>query len=156
MDKFFVIVLLTICFVSCKTVNVPLIQEGTFSKNYDYYFAGSRIISEEELILNRDSTFSIVFNGVVINKCQGKWYYLDNKTIHLKCNDEEKYYLTLRTGSETMPQDTSSKFLFDPALMNGYMRVRERNVKIVNENKIKLEMPELGGKKYIVLKRVTE
>ena len=156
MYKFFVIVLLTICFISCKTVNVPLIQEGTFSKNYEYYFVGSRIISEDELILNRDSTFSLIFNGVVINKCQGKWYYLDNKTIHLKCHDEKKYYLTLRTDSNITPQDSSSMVLFDSALMNEYMQVRERNVKIVNKNKIKLEMPEPSGKKYIVLKRVME
>ena len=115
------------------------------------------MIGEDKLILNKDSTFSLSLNSaVVINECQGKWYYLDNKTIHLKCNDEKKYYLTLKTDNKTTPQDTSSMFPFDPIWINGYMRVRERNVKIVNANKIKLEMPEPGGKKYIVLKRVTE
>jgi len=156
MCRYVVIVILIIsCFISCKTINVPQIQEGIFNKNHIYYFVGSQIISENELILNKDSTFLLSLDGaIIINKCQGKWYYLDNKTIHLKCDDEKKYYLTLITDTTITPQDTSAIISFDPAWINGYMRVRERNVKIVNENKIRLEMYEPGGKKYIVLKRV--
>ena len=144
-----IVILLASCFISCKTIQAHRIEEGKFIKTYKYSFLGSECIGEDELILNQDSTFSFERSSHPVGsiKCQGKWYYLDNKTIHLKCDDEKKYYLTL-------PHDTSSKILFDQTWVKGYMRVRERNVKIVNENKIKLEIPEAGVRKYIVLKRV--
>ena len=146
MSKYIAIfILLTSCTISCKTMQAYRIEEGKFIRADKYSFLGSDRIDIHELILNQDSTFSFKYSGPAgSNKCQGKCYYLDNKTILLKCNDEEYYLIS---------QD-NSKVPLDPAWMSGYMRDRERKVKIVNENKIKLEIP--GVKKYIVLKRVVE
>ena len=150
MSKYIAIfILLTSCTISCKTIQAHRIEEGKFIKTYKYSFLGSECIGEDELILNQDSTFSFERSSHPVGsiKCQGKWYYLDNKTIHLKCDDEKKYYLII---------SPSYKMLVDPTWIEGYMQDRERKVKITNENKIKLEMPGRRVKKYIILKRVVE
>jgi hypothetical protein len=131
---------------SCITIKVPKIEEGQFIKIHDYFFLDAKVTDVDELILNKDSTFSLSFyNPVVTSKCQGKWYYMDERTIYLKCN--EPY----------IPQDTCINCMpFDLSWITGYMRVRERKVKVVNANKIKLELPESESKKYIILKRIKE
>jgi hypothetical protein len=122
-----------LCFISCKTQDVPQLKEGTFQREKPYTFLGNKRIAVDKLLLYPDSTFLLSLDGaVIIIQCQGRWSYIDKNVIELKCR--EPYFLEEYSG--------------------GYMNVRKRNVKIMNENKIKLQLPEPGGKKYIILKRI--
>jgi hypothetical protein len=144
--KYFITLLFVICLIACKTASAQQITERIFNKVYKYEFLGSVCNCKDELILNSDSTFFLTFICIHINKCQGKWYYLDDSTICLKCDEPEPVFIYYKGIS--MP--------FDPSWMKEYMRVRERQVKIVDENTIKLEMPDSESKEYIILKRVVE
>jgi hypothetical protein len=133
--------------MTCKTINAQQIIEGIFNKVDQYEFLGSMYNCKDELILNSDSTFFLTFICIHINKCQGKWYYLDDSTIYLKC-DEPKSSALIHYKDISIP--------FDPFWMKEYMNVRERQIKIIDENTIKLEMPDSEYNEYIILKRVVE
>ena len=140
-------ILFVICLLTYKTVSAQQITKGIFNKVDQYEFLGSVCNCKDELILNRDSTFFLTFICIHINKCQCKWYYLDDSTICLKCDEPKPVFIHYKGIS--MPIDPS-------IVMTEYMRVRERQVKIVDENTIKLEMPDSESNEYIILKRVVE
>ncbi|MDR2651319.1 MAG: hypothetical protein LBC68_03260 [Prevotellaceae bacterium] len=144
--KYFIAILFVICLIACKTASAQQITDGVFNKVYKYEFLNSVCNCKDELILNSDSTFFLTFMCIHINKCQGKWYYLDDITICLKCDEPDVF---IHYKGISMPIDPS-------IVMTDYMRVRERQVKIVDENTIKLEMPESKYNEYIILKRVVE
>lgn len=97
--------------VSCKSLTI---QQGVYGEFYkggeDYKYT---------LKLNRDSTFFLSMKYQdAMPQCYGKWQYLGQDTLLLKCNE-------LKNISET--------------LSSGYMANREKKVLIIGRNKIKLD-----------------
>ena len=87
----------------------------------------------EELILNEDSSF--VFNSDYC-KCIGFWKYIANDSIYIKCNGEP----------------------WTNTITRSYMTLRERKIKVVSENKLKIPFEGNGyvKRKYLILERVKE
>ena len=96
---------------SCKSLSVPKsITQGTFRNvGKDYSYS---------LILNKDSTFALKLQNLdVINMCNGKWHYKDKNTIQTICD-----------SANTME-----------ILSSGYMFEREKQIYVINKNKIKID-----------------
>jgi hypothetical protein len=112
------IYIILLVFVSCKVLTLQQEMPG------EYYKGGKDC--EYSLKLNQDSTFvlSIKYQDAK-PQCNGKWQYLGKDTLVLKCNEVENI-------SET--------------LNNGYMTDREKKVRIINRNRLKLDQ--------IILKRM--
>ena len=96
-------------FASCKTVSISQNIQGRYYKEgKDYQY---------ELNLNNDSSFALTQKYFEVNStCRGKWQYLSNDTILLKCDEE----------------DLSAK------LQTGYMSEREKKIIVLNKHKIKI------------------
>ncbi|MFM9951993.1 MAG: hypothetical protein ACKV1O_28945 [Saprospiraceae bacterium] len=99
-----------IIFASCRTPSVQHSLHGLyFAKGNDF---------EYSLTLNRDSTFILKLKYQdAVPECSGKWRYLDKDTLDLSCS-------ALNDIAQS--------------LTNGYMSERNRKVKIINQNKLKL------------------
>lgn len=107
-----------------------VIKEGVFT------FTVAKEV-DEQLILKPDSTFKLrVYIGLGSLKyttCSGKWNYISKDKILIRSTDKVEYY------EEFMP---------------GYISKRIRKIKIINENKIKMEPSfRMPSKKFIILKR---
>jgi len=106
--------LIAFLFASCKIYSQ--VQGIYYKDGNDYQY---------HLSLN-DSSFILTQKYFEVNStCKGKWKYLSNDTILLKCDDE----------------DLSAK------LQSGYMTERERKVVVLSKNKLKLGEAILKRKK---------
>ena len=98
-------------FSSCHLTKNYTIEFGKYyDRGVDYEYG---------LELNQDSTFFfyMIFQDAK-PQCKGKWVYIENKLILLKCDD---------------PVDISE------TLTNGYMNEREKKVRILDSNTIKID-----------------
>lgn len=100
---------LMILLFSCKSTLVYEDLKGEYireGKDYTY-----------KLKIMGDSTFSLVTQSIHARSgCEGKFRYLSNDTLLLKCNEEP----------------------LSAQLARGYMADREKKVIILNKNKLKL------------------
>lgn len=118
------------CCYSCKTkFQAEDFSSGKFSFTY---IKGKN--SKEELILKEDSTFTLTsYTYFPTPTCNGKWSIINNDTLFIQC------------GKEKDP--------FAP-LARGYMGLRERKIKIINSNKLKMPIENNVKRKYVILERV--
>lgn len=95
--------------LSCKTALVQKTVSGNYSaEGKDYLY---------ELNLQPDSSFTLVLKYFEVrSSCKGKYSFLTNSSILLKCTDE----------------DAVSK------LQRGYMTDRERVVQVIKRNRLRL------------------
>ena len=99
-----------ILFVSCKGQSLLQNIQGNYSKSGKDYSCS--------LILNTDSSFTLTQKYFeVVSNCKGKWQLKLKDTILLKCSDEN----------------------LSAQLSSGYMAERQREVIILNQNKLKLD-----------------
>lgn len=128
-----VIMILTVgvmSFIGCKAPQSLKVANGHFV----YYYADGYF---DELVLYQDGSFKLSshYHYDFISTCTGKWEYIDKSTILIKCNPESP----LR------------------AIQRGYISNRERTVKIINKDKLKMPPVFYNTKReYIILKRVKE
>jgi len=117
-------------FYSCKTrIDTKKIIPGVFEYTYK---KGKG--SKEELILNDDSTFVLTsYTYFQPPTCNGNWSIINNDTILIKCNPEEHPLAPFVTG---------------------YMEVRIRKIKIINNNKLKMPIENNVIRRYVILKRI--
>lgn len=120
-----------ICCYSCKT-RFPADNFSSGKFNFTYIKGKNSI---EELILKEDSTFILTSYGSYNPPtCSGYWCIL-NDTLLIKCSKDENPLA--------------------PAL-SGYMRPRERKLKIMNNDKLKMRIENNVKRKYVILERVKE
>ena len=111
------------CFFSCKTARSFTVITDGVFV-YNYENSGEK----EELILNNDGSF--VFNSYG-TKCKGNWKYLSRDSILIKCGEEP----------------------WTNVIGQGYLFPRERKIKVLNENKLKIPIFDDTKRKYIILER---
>jgi len=118
-----------ICCYSCKTkFQVENFSPGKFSFTY---IKGKN--SREELILKEDSTFILTSYGIHHPPtCSGYWS-VSNDTLIIKCCEDE---------SPLVP------------ILSGYMRPRKRELKIIDNNRLKMSIENNVKWNYVILKRL--
>lgn len=103
------IFILALFFWGCKTTSVPRTVVGNYSATgKDYHY---------ELNLQPDSSFTLVLKYFEVrSSCKGKYSFLTNSSILLKCSEE----------------DAVSQ------LQGGYMTDRERGIRVLKRNRVRL------------------
>jgi len=131
MKKYIFYISITIfLFTACKTrKEINMLCPGTFEFIYN---KGKE--SREELILKGDSTFILTsFTYIQPPTCNGNWSIINKDTLLINCNPEK---------------DTFAYFV------TGYMELRTRKIKIINNNKLKMPITNNDKRKYVILQRV--
>ena len=119
-----IIFIIVLLFLSSCKVQEP---QRIINGTYRYIYGSSNL--KEELFLKEDSSFSFNSYGT---ECDGKWKYIAKDTILISCRNPSIV--------ETITQ--------------GYMNQRERKIKILNNDRIKVPITNDTRHKYLVLKRV--
>ncbi len=96
------------------------------SGTYRYYYKATT--DTEELILNDDSTFII---NSYRTSCSGKWKYIRPNTIVISCEDV----------------DLMQK------IQSGYMTLRQREIKVIGNNRLQLPIANNTKMKSVVLNK---
>jgi len=100
-----ILMLLLSCRISNQSMTGNYLGKG---RDYEY-----------SLSLNSDSTFSLMLRHLdVSSRCNGRWQYIRNDSILLRCYEEK---------------DAAQ------LLSSGYMYDRVRTITLVNRNRIKME-----------------
>lgn len=115
---------LAVC-VSCSSSKNIKLKEGMFVYKY------KNGEEQEELLLKADSSF--ILNSYKCTSCTGRWKMLSKDTIMIKCNSII---------------DVRDFFKRD------YMHLRERKIKIINNEKLKMPIEGNSRLKYVILKKV--
>jgi len=133
MKKSIIILFIAFLLVSCRT-QIYNIERGVFQYKNNKYKK-----NKCELRLDKDSTFSLTFyyrllDDGCVSTCNGRWKYIAKDTIFINC------YPAPQTEAFT----------------RCYMSDRERKIKVVNGNKLKLPIYNNVKHKYIyyILERV--
>lgn len=127
MKKYISITFILLFFIACKSSYYP-IKTGQFC----FYYSKEKNL-KDELILKDDSTFVLtLYGGAYTPTCTGKWKYIEENVIRLECYNETD--------------------LLAP-ITSGYMNLREREVKIINSDKLKMPIENNIKRKYVILRR---
>lgn len=129
MKKNILVIFIFILFLSCKSNYTPYnLESGEF-----YFYYSEEKKAKEYLVLKDDSTFTLILYGGPYNPtCTGKWTFINKNIIKLECYDEKEPIASI---------------------VSGYMSVRERKIKIVNSNKLKMPIYNNAKRKYVMLER---
>ena len=127
--KYIYILLASFILFSCKSRIPVKIESGKFQYRYENY--DERI---DEVILNSDGTFTLNFYGQLsfVRSYSGEWKYIDTDTILITCPDEH----------------------WTEAIQRGYISVRQRKLKVMSNDKLKMPIEANIKRKYVILKRV--
>jgi len=131
MRKYNLFILIVIICAGCKSFN-PQSSYTIESGRFCFYYTKDKKI-KDELILNDDSTFRLtLYDAGYKPSCTGIWKVIDKNTIRIECS----------------PQ------FFGGSLNSANISKRTRELKIINNNKIKMPIENNVKRKYVTLERM--
>lgn len=86
-------------------------------KNIEGDFIGLSEAPRDEIRLNNNGTFYLVFRSIITKRCKGTWSFVSNNMIVLKCAESSDFLESIRSD---------------------YMGGDSINIKIINNNKLKV------------------
>jgi len=124
------LILIIIICSKCKSSYIPYsIEPGEFS-----FYYSSKETDREHLILKHDSTFKLtLYGGPYCPSCDGKWKFIDKNTIRIECFPDKNPLAPISSG---------------------YMSLRVREIKVINNIKLKMPIENNVKRKYVILERV--
>ena len=115
----YIYILLTVFICSCNPMLLQKIPGEYLSRVKD---------SKTSITFNEDGSFIFQQNNLgIVRRCQGKWELKSNDIVCIKCNDTS--------------DDISA------VLSSGYIESFEKEIRLINANKIKMEGMVLKRKK---------
>ena len=122
-----IVIYLTISFAFLIVCKAQTIEQKIICGKYYKLVKGKDFNTSYTLELNTDSTFKLIINTAAGNpQCTGKWKFMDNEFVMLKCNEDTNPY---------------------EMLSSGYMSEKEHKLQVIGKNKIKYKDVILKRKK---------